>query len=187
MLPPSKAPITVGINALHDVPDEIDKTKYESALRTYAQNLLESGTRVVLLPFQTAQNPHNDAVYMQRVFGDLIKQYDGCELLEELSIDKAISCMRQLDVYIGMRFHGLLLATAARTPYLAITYDTKCTRFIESIHYPHAIPLGAVTADTLDQAYKEVTLNRHQALGILHVAADALFSRGKTCIEHIAL
>lgn len=143
----------IGINVLSDIPDWIDREHYISVIRRFVMQMCEEGNYVIFIPFQHDFNPRNDLVFTKGHFGDLIKKYDECTLLESVPIDQISDCLRQCDVFVGMRFHGLLLSTVNHVPFIAIAYDTKCWRFIDENAYPHAIELEKLTLKDLVKLY----------------------------------
>lgn len=144
----SKYEKVVGVNILSDIPDWIDRTRYIQTMQKFIGELLAAGHYVLLVPFQHAFNPRNDKVFMEDVFADQLKN-EGCELLPQVPIDQISSVLRQCDVFVGMRFHALLLCAVNQVPFVAVAYDTKCWRFVEEIQYPHAVELEKLEIKTL--------------------------------------
>lgn len=131
----------VGINVLSDIPDWVDRNDYIASLRRCIQTLLDDDNYLVFLPFQHAFNPRNDHTFMKDTLKDILKNRTNFVMPDSVPIDLISSYLRQCDVFIGMRFHSLLLACANGVPFVAIAYDTKCWRFIEETQYPYALKL----------------------------------------------
>ena len=139
----------IGLNVLSDIPDWVDRERYISAMKRFASDLLDQGNYVIFVPFQHAYNPRSDLVFIQENFKDLLKRYKNSMLLKEVPIDLASSYLQQCDLFVGMRFHSLLLSTVNRVPFVAVAYDTKCSRFIEEADYRYAIELEKLQSDNL--------------------------------------
>lgn len=143
----------VGVNILSDIPDWIDRKKYIQTMQTFVGELLSEGDYVLLVPFQHAFNPRNDKVFMEDVFAKELKM-DGCELLSEVPIDQISSVLQQCDVFVGMRFHSLLLSLVNHVPFVAVAYDTKCWRFVQEVGYEHALELEKLDVKSLLEHYE---------------------------------
>lgn len=139
----------IGVNVLSDIPDWVDRKKYVITMQQFVATLLERGDFVVLIPFQTAFNPRNDLTFMKDIFAGVFEKYDNYALLESVPIDRVHSYLTQLDLFVGMRFHGLLLSTVCKVPFVALSYDTKCWRFVEETGYPFALKIEDLTGSGL--------------------------------------
>lgn len=131
----------IGINVLSDIPDWIDRDRYITTMRQFVTELMDQNNYVVFVPFQYAFNPQSDLVFAQETFANILKGRKNYTLLQEVPIDLVGSYLQQCDLFVGMRFHSLLLSTVNRVPFVALAYDTKCWRFIDETHYPHALQL----------------------------------------------
>lgn len=143
----------VGINVLSDIPDWVDRDHYIEVMRQFVTTILRDGSYVIIVPFQHAFNPRSDLIFAEEVFGDLLRGKENYTLLKEVPIDQVHSYLSLCDVFVGMRFHSLLLSTVARIPFVAIAYDTKCWRFIEEVNYRYAIELEKLQLDDLLNLY----------------------------------
>ena len=143
----------VGVNVLSDIPDWIDRDKYIQTMQTFVGELLAAGNFVLLVPFQHAFNPRSDKVFMEDIFAKELRD-EACDLLPQVPIDEISSVLRECDVFVGMRFHALLLSLVNQVPFVAVAYDTKCWRLIEEIDYPHAVELEKLEAKTLIEHYQ---------------------------------
>jgi len=143
----------VGVNILSDIPDWVDREHYITTMQRFVDELLSAGDYVVLVPFQHAFNPRNDKVFMEDVFEKQLQE-DGCELLAQVPIDEMSSVLQQCDVFVGMRFHSLLLSLASHVPFVTVAYDTKCWRFVQEVGYEYAIELENLDLESLLQQYE---------------------------------
>jgi polysaccharide pyruvyl transferase WcaK-like protein len=186
-LTPKKHKRTIGVNALSDIPDWVNREDYIAAMQTFVTALLERGDRVVLFPFQTAFNPRNDLVFMREVFASHLKEYDDCQILEEVPIDRIQSSMSQCDLFVGMRFHSLLLAAAGGVPFVALAYDTKCWRFIEETDYPFALKLEDLTEEALLAMCDHALAARGTVEQKLQAVADTMYEKGEDSLRTLSL
>lgn len=153
---PKKDHKIVGINILSDIPDWIEREHYLHTMARFTDQLTAAGHQVVFLPFQTDFNPHNDLTFIKEQVLPRLRSPDKCFIAEDLAFDTIISCLKQIDVLVGMRFHSLLLATAAGTPFIGVTYDTKCWRFLEEHGYEHAMKLEDLSLTKLARVFEQV-------------------------------
>lgn len=177
----------VGINMLADIPDWVDRRTYIAAMREFITGLIADKALVVLLPFQHDFNPNNDLKFMQQ---HIVKHFKGTAnlvVVDHVSIDQAVAYLQQLDVFVGMRFHSLLLATAVGTPYIGIAYDTKCWRFLKEAQYPYALQLEDMQASNLNETYDALVRNLPKAVGILKAVTKRYQQKGQRCLDKIAL
>lgn len=139
----------IGINILSDIPDWVNRDQYISSMKRMITQLMDQGNYLIFFPFQYAFNPRNDLAFMQENLYDVLKGRRNYMLLKEVPIDMVGSYLKQCDLFVGMRFHSLLLATASRIPFVAVAYDTKCWRFTQEENYRYAIELEKLQPDKL--------------------------------------
>ncbi|MDX2776446.1 polysaccharide pyruvyl transferase family protein [Streptomyces caniscabiei] len=152
----------IGVNILSDIPDWIDRDAYIQTMRQFVLTLLDRGNYVVFVPFQHAFNPRNDLKWTHQMFDDILAGRSGYKILTEVPIDFASSYLQQCDLFVGMRFHSLLLSTVNQVPFLAVAYDTKCWRFIEESSYPYAIKLEDLQLDPLIHLFEEALIAKDE-------------------------
>ncbi|HVI69183.1 MAG TPA: polysaccharide pyruvyl transferase family protein, partial [Magnetospirillaceae bacterium] len=123
-LPPAakKTGTVIGINVLSDIPDWVDRKAYITTIRQFVKNRLEEGSYVVFVPFQHDHNPRNDRLFMHKIFDDILATYPNHHFIEQATIDTISSLVKQCDVFVGMRFHSLLLSTVNHVPFVGIAY-----------------------------------------------------------------
>lgn len=175
----------IGINLLSDIPDWVDRTHYIATARKLVRQLCEAGHFVVLMPFQHESSPTNDHVFMQKEIVPYLKKQRGWRLLEYTGIDQIGSLLDQCDAFIGMRFHSLLLATVTKTPFVAINYDTKCTRFIEETGYPHAVKLEELTLAAVEESLREVLKEKSDIKKLLGKITAAQYKQAEECLRKV--
>lgn len=140
----------IGINVLSDIPDWVDRGHYIEIMQKFVVERLDAGDFIVFVPFQHRFNPRNDLLFTEETFGDLLKGRENYLLLDQVPIEEASSCLQQCDLFVGMRFHSLLLSTVNQVPFVAVAYDTKCWRFIEESSYQYAVKLEELELDSLN-------------------------------------
>lgn len=145
----------IGVNVLSDIPDWVDRDIYITTMQQFVGTLLDRGNYVVFVPFQHAFNPRNDLAFTHEVFDGVLAGRSGYKMLAEVPIDLASSYLQQCDLFVGMRFHSLLLSTVNQVPFMAVAYDTKCWRFIEETAYPYAIKLEDIKVASLVHLFEE--------------------------------
>lgn len=139
----------IGLNVLSDIPDWIDRDHYIVTMKRFVKGLLDQGNYIIFMPFQYAFNPRSDLAFTQETFKDILKERANYTVLKEVPIDLVSSYLRECDLFVGMRFHSLLLSTVNRVPFVAIAYDTKCWRFTQEVNYRYAIQLEKLQLDNL--------------------------------------
>lgn len=174
----SKYTNVVGVNVLSDIPDWIDRAKYIQTMQTFVGELLSAGNYVLLIPFQHEFNPRNDKLFMEEIFAKELEK-DGCELLPNVAIDQISSVLEQCDVFVGMRFHALLLSVVNRVPFVAVAYDTKCWRFVQEVDYPYALQLEKLEIKLLLQQFELVVSSTSKIKNKLDRTAEQLYKEAE--------
>ncbi len=176
----------IGINVLSDIPDWVDRKKYLHTLRTFIASIAsQKNVQVVLLPFQHDFNPHNDLAFMRSEILPHVPKH--IHVVDKVPIDQVASYFSQLDVFIGMRFHSLLLATITGTPFLALSYDTKCSRFLEESNYPYTVKLEDASVDALQTTYNQVLRDLPKIPAMLRHITHANSKKGQQCLERLVI
>jgi polysaccharide pyruvyl transferase CsaB len=111
----------------------------------------ETGGEVVLVPFQSSSDPHEDDVTAARRLSAQLRQSGRCELLAEpLPPLQTAARLAEADLVLGMRLHALIFAIAAGVPCVALSYDPKVASIMESAGLSQfCADLGAVEAPPL--------------------------------------
>ncbi len=169
----------IGVNVLSDIPDWVDRSKYIESIQTFLLGLLNDGNYLVLVPFQADFNIHNDKAFMRESILSALNAHKNVSLLDSVPIDEVNSLFRQLNVFIGMRFHSLLLATANGVPFLNIAYDTKCSRFLEEIGYSYGIQIEQASAAALTAKYEDLMRNTAEIRRRLAQVSQAYFAKAE--------
>lgn len=177
---------TIGINALSDIPDWIDRPHYIATMRQLINKLAED-YNVVLIPFQHDFSDNNDHVFLQEEIVPHIKAKAGWQLLPKVEIDNISSILSQCDAIIGMRFHSLLLSTAIGTPFVALAYDTKCVRFVEESDYPELVKLENLSVPAVLESLHQTLNNKVALKKQLKQVATQQYQEAEKCLQKIEL
>lgn len=177
----------VGVNVLSDIPDWVDRDTYIKTMQQFVLTMLDKGNYVVFVPFQHAFNPRNDLAFTHEIFDDILKDRGGYKILAEVPIDLASSYMQQCDVFIGMRFHSLLLSTVNQVPFVAVAYDTKCWRFIKEIDYPYAVKLENLTFEALLHSYEEASAAKDEIKAQLGLVTRQTYAEAEEGLRTLSL
>jgi polysaccharide pyruvyl transferase WcaK-like protein len=147
--------LTVGINLLSDIPDEINRDNYVQEVISFCQKLIDENFRLIFVPFQSDFNENNDYVFIKnKVTTGLTGNF---EVLPSVKLSHLNSTFRSFDYFVGMRFHSLLLACINEIKFLAIEYDPKCTRLMEDMSYEYSINLNKINSSVLYDKFIDLT------------------------------
>jgi polysaccharide pyruvyl transferase WcaK-like protein len=83
---------------------------------------------------------------------------------DDLSLSDLKPVFEQLDYFVGMRFHSLLASTIFQTPFIALEYDTKCTRLMQDMRYPHSVLLEKFTSDSAVKKLHKLSVSRQSSI-----------------------
>ena len=183
----SKHKKVIGINLLSDIPDWVNRDQYISSMKRTITELLEQGNHLIFFPFQHAFNPRNDLAFMQDTLKDVLRGRRNYTLLKEVPINMVGSYLQQCDLFIGMRFHSLLLATANRVPFVAVAYDTKCWRFVNEENYRYAIELEKLQPDKLVMLCQKTLASTSKVKQQLDEMAERSYMQAEESLRTLSL
>lgn len=172
---------TIGLNILSDVGDSVDRTVYIYAIRRFVNYLLEKEYTINFIPFQTSFNKNNDLDFFTKEFSTYIKS-KRIHLEENVSSENILEIFSKIDIFIGMRFHSLLISTATTTPFLSIDYDIKCTNYLKEYNYPHSVKLGDISFERLLDEFAKLEDNLAGEEIKLRQMSQSLFAK-KECMR----
>jgi len=177
-------PIKVGVNVLYHIPDWVDREKYLEELRAFINVVLERGFIVVFIPFQHSLCDNNDLVFIQRELLPYLKS-KNYELVHNVPISKLIKAFKDIDFFVGMRFHSLLMSISTATPFLAIEYDTKCSRIIKEYSYPFSVEIERLSCNLLLKKFDDLLSNREKTMDFLIQLGKDLYSKEFLCEKEL--
>jgi polysaccharide pyruvyl transferase WcaK-like protein len=177
----------IGINVLSDIPDWVDRKHYIATMRSVVKQLIYEDYFLVFVPFQHRFNPRNDLAFTKEVFEDALKDKKNYVILEEVPIDEVSSYLQACDLFIGMRFHSLLLSTVNNVPFVAVAYDTKCWRFIEESNYRFALKLEDLEKEKLLRLCKDTLKHEAEIKDQLTDITEKMYAEAKEDIRALSL
>jgi polysaccharide pyruvyl transferase WcaK-like protein len=132
-------------------------------LRTLVLKLIEDGRHVRLLVFESKPNGTDgidDAAAWRSIVGDLLDEYPARLTLSERVSDgtSVEDCSKSLfegcSIHAGMRFHGHVLASLMRIPFVGLSHDIKITEICKAFSMP-CLDLDSSKADDVVLALAE--------------------------------
>jgi polysaccharide pyruvyl transferase WcaK-like protein len=177
-------PIRVGINVLYNIPDWIDRESYLKELRSFVNAIIERGFFVVFIPFQHSLDKNNDLVFIQRDLLPYLK-VKNFELIDHVPISNLVDTYKSIDFFVGMRFHSLLMAISTATPFLAIEYDTKCSRIIREYSYPFSVAIENFSCSLLLEKFDELLSNQEKNIEYLIKLGNHLYNSEFLCEKEL--
>lgn len=177
----------IGINVLSDIPDWVDRDEYLKTMQGVVTKLLDDGNYLVFVPFQHRFNPRNDLKFTTETFADVLKGRKNYTVLNEVPIDGVGSYLKQCDLFIGMRFHSLLLSAVSNMPFVAVAYDTKCWRFIEESNYEYAVKLEELEEERLLTLCKIALQSAPEIKKQLHEISKKMYAEAEEDIRALSL
>jgi len=184
-LPSGKFKKVVGINLLSDIPDWVNREVYIMAARQFVAKLLQDNNLVLLLPFQHDFNPNNDYEFMKREIAAHFSDSRNLLLVDCMPIDEVVSVFKKLDIFVGMRFHSLLLATVATVPFVGIAYDTKCSRFLKENNYKYAVKLEDINESQINTSFQTLLNDLNEVPDELQKITKAQLKEGQVCLKNL--
>lgn len=169
----------IGVNLVSDIPDWVDRDAYLEAANHFLAGLLERGDELVLMPFQHDFTPGNDLAFMSASVDPGVLAHPRCRLLERVTIDDVKARFAELDAFVGMRFHSLLLAAVTGTPFVGVSYDVKCTQFLAESAYDHWVELDGMTSAAVLTALDRLTGDSAAATSALSAAVAPRFTQAQ--------
>jgi len=109
------------------------KKRLVADLAYIADSLAKKRYKVVLLPMYSGRVSPHDEVLCSEIKAKM-KYYAHAKVARgDLTISEIIEILKGCDLVIAMPLHTLILSTMHNTPAIAINYQTKGQRFMESI------------------------------------------------------
>ncbi|MDD5041003.1 MAG: polysaccharide pyruvyl transferase family protein [Candidatus Peribacteraceae bacterium] len=93
---------------------------------------LDPRRSALFLPFQTGFSTHHDIIVSKDILA-YIEQSHRCSLVEPFGIDRVNEAYRSIDMLWGMRLHSIILSCLFAVPFIALIYDVKVKKFLDSI------------------------------------------------------
>jgi polysaccharide pyruvyl transferase CsaB len=118
----------------------------------------EYGLRSILLPFQELKD--NDSTVLNKIFIQ-IKNKNAAEVLEYTSdYRKIIEIISRAKAVIGMRLHSLVFSALSQTPFIALSYSSKVTSFVNELDLgEYCLDYENLDPDELKERFKGLMRN----------------------------
>jgi polysaccharide pyruvyl transferase CsaB len=81
---------------------------------------------------------------------------------EKIGPQELLSVIKQADLVLAMRLHGLIMAMAAEVPMAALSYDPKVDRFMKQTGLDTCLPLDSFTAEELQRVMGRLIIEKDQ-------------------------
>lgn len=105
----------------------LDQNAIELFAKGLVNKLVAEDWNIFLYP--TAQS---DIAYMEKILGnEMLLKVEIYNNFEDL--DKSLSFLESLDVFVGQRLHSVIFAAITYTPFHAIEYESKTSDFLNSL------------------------------------------------------
>lgn len=146
---------TVGVNVLSDIPDWVSKEDYISATVGALNEIIANGDHVVLIPFQEQYNKNSDLAFMKEHIIPALPT-EGYTLCSDIQLSDLRNIFEKIDYFIGARFHSLLFSLIMRKPFVALEYDTKCSRLMDDLGYAYRVGIEKLEIAVLIERYENL-------------------------------
>lgn len=135
----------------------------EAVFAEVADKLIEKGYQVIFLPFHWT----GDRDFALGVMAKMARQDQAFLVDQCLPPQTMFATIRQMDMMISMRLHGLIMAANEGVPSVAISYDPKVTSFAHNAQMPILENLAGLTAEDVLALCEEILASLDEKKAIL--------------------
>lgn len=149
-----------------------DEEPFEQLAVVCDQYMLK-GWQVVFIPFHYPEDVEacsRVAAYMQQTPVVLEGNYTPLETL---------SLLKQADMVLAMRLHGLIMGAALQKPIIALSYDPKVRSFMQLLRLKQCFDVESVKAEQLMDALNHTWTERENIKETLAVHTEILAQQAK--------
>lgn len=144
---------------------------------TYLNNLLlalsnfaqEVKGDIIIFPFHAGEDQELSRELQEKLLAEFQqKAYSGEVFLETYSSPlEMLKKYRELDLFLGVRLHSLILAAIANIPFVGLEYDPKVSGFLQMLGINSGVKLEKLDAGELYRVISSVYAHSTQFKGVL--------------------
>jgi polysaccharide pyruvyl transferase WcaK-like protein len=142
-----------------------------------------SGRKIVLVLTQRM-----DVVFAEKLLQRVTRRQDVVVLgNDRYSAEELMGVLGRMQVFVGMRLHSLILASAMHTPCIGLAYAPKVRHFMGLIGFPERlVELAELRAEVLAAKVAQVAQEREQTLPALVRRVEELKSAAERGFQFLA-
>ena len=130
------------LTCFNDVKDPEEKAKLTEKLITMVDVFTSQGKQVLMASFQHADIYIRDDYRLNQYIQSRAKHPDRIQVIGEmLDPFTTIELMRRSHFLLAERLHSMVLANLAEADFFGISYQRKCTAFLEQIGHQNFVEL----------------------------------------------
>ncbi|UCE19702.1 MAG: polysaccharide pyruvyl transferase family protein [Gemmatimonadota bacterium] len=178
------APSIIGLSARHfsykHFPENIIKNYYDSLISWCKWINSTYGCKFIFFPFCEEEHQSDFPAY-DKLSSKLEPHSIRIEIYRCQNFSELKSQIAQCDLFLGTRFHSVLLATQQNVPVLAISYEEKAYKFMKEVGLEeYVIQIEELSFELLKHKWEQLYRNREsiqQNLNIIKQQQADLASR----------
>lgn len=143
---------------------EADEKVFAAAL----DRLVEQGYHIIFLPFHWPQ----DRDFSLGVLKEMTHQEGAFLVDQRLTPQTMFATIRQMDMMVSMRLHGLIMAANEEVPSVAISYDPKVTSFAQMAQISIVKTLAGMTEEEIFTCCRETLCSLAEKKELLSVKKE---------------
>lgn len=163
---------------------KLNRQRLKEGLSMTIERLInELNIEVILLTTQIMDIPFAEEILAQVKYKDSVKLVSN----KNYSNHELMGLMGQMDLFVGMRLHSLILAAAMEIPIVGLVYAPKVMSLMELIgQKDYAIKLSRVNPDELYQLIREAWGRRQEMKSRLQLETENLKAKAHQATVELA-
>lgn len=154
-------------------------TQYKKKIAELVDALMDKGFQALFIPFHFPDDVGCARDVAKQMNHEPYILKDECTTLEMLGV------LSSLDVFVGMRLHGLVMASVMGIPSVGISYDPKIEAAIEMIGQVSGGRVENIDSDKIIYDVQQLSLDREEYQENVFLAVDNLRSRARKNIDYL--